>query len=87
MGESKLKLNDVYGSAKDQNKRQLCRFMQDMRRAGYKQRVYSDKAKWSGPAVVCGNEADVEIILSETKVPCLSVQRGSRFVVYPKQGL
>ena len=87
MGESKLKLNDVYGSAKEQNKRQLCRFMQDMRRAGYKQQVFSDKAKWSGPAVVCRSEEDVETVLAETKVPCFSVQKGTRFVVYPKQGL
>lgn len=86
MSDPKLKLNAVYETAKEQNKRQLCRFMQDMRRAGLKQRVYHDKLTWSGPAVVC-EEIEVESVLSQTNVPCLSVKKGHRFVVYPKQGL
>ena len=84
MTEPKLKLNDVYESAKEQNKRQLCRFMHDMKRAGLKQRVYHDKASWSGPAVVC---EDVATVTSQTNVPCLSAKKGERYVVYPKQGL
>jgi hypothetical protein len=84
MSDSKLKLNDVYESAKEQNKKQLCQFMQDMRRAGLKQRVYHDKLLWSGPAVVC---EDIASVLAQTNVPCLSVKKGQRFVVYPKQGL
>jgi len=84
MSDPKMKLNAVYETAKEQNKKQLCRFMQDMRRAGLKQRVYHDKLLWSGPAVVC---EDVEAVLAQTNVPCLSVQKGKRFVVYPKQGL
>jgi hypothetical protein len=84
MSEPKMKLNEVYEAAKEQDKRQLCRFMQDMRRAGLKQRVYHDNVSWSGPAVVC---EDAEAVIAETKVPCLSVKKGQRFVVYPKQGL
>lgn len=86
MSDSKLKLNAVYETAKEQNKKQLCRFMQDMRRAGLKQRVYHDNLLWSGPAVVC-EELELESVLAQTNVPCLSVKKGIRFVVYPKQGL
>ena len=86
MSHPKLKLNAVYETAKEQNKMQLCRFMQDMRRAGLKQRVYHDKVSWSGPAVVC-EEIDLKSVIAETNVPCLSVKRGSQFVVHPKQGL
>jgi len=84
MSDRKLKLNDVYESAKEQNKKQLCRFMLDMRRAGLKQRVYHDKLLWTGPAVVC---EDVEAVMENTSVPCLSIKKGDRFLVYPKQGL
>ena len=86
MSDPKLKLNAVYESAKEQKKKQLCRFMLDMRRAGLKQRVYHDKLLWSGPAVVC-KELEVESVLAQTNVPCLSVKKGRQFVVYPKQGL
>lgn len=84
MSDPKMKLNDVYETAKEQDKTQLCRFMRDMKRAGLKQRVYHGNLSWSGPAVVC---EDVATVLAETKVPCLSVKKGERFVVYPKQGL
>lgn len=84
MSDPKLRLNDVYESAREQNKKQLCRFMQDMRRAGLKQRVYHGKLSWSGPAVVC---EDAESVLAQTTVPCNAVKKGQRFVVHPKQGL
>ena len=84
MGTPKMKLNDVYESAMQQDKKQLCRFMRDMKRAGFKQRVYHGSPSWSGPAVLC---EDAAVVIAETKVPCLSVKKGQRFVVYPKQGL
>jgi hypothetical protein len=84
MSDPKMKLSEVYATAKTQDKKQLCRFMRDMKRAGLKQRFFRVQSSWSGPAVVC---ADVEAVLSETKVPCQSHQKGSRFLVHPKQGL
>ncbi len=84
MSQPKMKMNDVYASAKRQEKKQLCRFMRDMKRAGFKQRYFHGTSSWSGPAVVCNN---VESVLSETKVPCRSLQKGTRFLVHPKQGL
>ena len=84
MSSPRMKMNDVYATAKKQEKRQLCRFMRDMKRAGLKQRFFQSQSSWSGPAVVC---EDVETVLSETKVPCQSRQKGSRFLVHPKQGL
>ena len=84
MSNSKMKLNDVYATAKRQDKRQLCRFMRHMKRAGLKQRFFHGRSSWTGPAVVCEN---VEEVLSETDVPCQSVQKGLRFLVHPKQGL
>lgn len=84
MSQPKMKMNDVYATAKSQEKTQLCRFMRDMKRAGLKQRFFLSQSKWSGPAVVC---EDVETVLSETNVPCKSLQKGGRFLVHPKQGL
>lgn len=84
MSQPIRKLNDVYASAKEQNKTQLCRFMRDMKRAGHKQRFIEDSASWSGPAVLCD---DVRMVLSDTTVPCQSVPQGKRFLVHPKQGL
>ncbi|HLQ46770.1 MAG TPA: hypothetical protein VK137_18645 [Planctomycetaceae bacterium] len=84
MSNSKMKLNDVYATAKRQDKRQLCRFMRDMKRAGLKQRFFHGGSSWSGPAVVCEN---LDEVLSETDVPCQSVQKGLRYLVHPKQGL
>jgi uncharacterized protein (DUF169 family) len=80
MSQPKMKMSELYATAKTQEKKQLCRFM----RAGLKQRFFRGQSSWSGPAVVC---ADVESVLSETKVPCQSHQKGSRFLVHPKQGL
>lgn len=84
MSQPIRRLNDVYASAKEQKKTQLCRFMRDMKRAGHKQRFIEDRAAWSGPAVLCD---DVRAVLSDTNVPCLSVAKGDRFLVHPKQGL
>lgn len=84
MSDPKMKLSEVYGTAKEHDKTQLCRFMRDMKRAGLKQRVYYGRLSWSGPAVVC---EDIEAVLANTNVPCLSVKKGRRFVVYPRQGL
>lgn len=84
MSQPKMKMSDLYAAAKTQEKKQLCRFMRDMKRAGLKQRFFQSKSSWSGPAVVCAN---VELVLSETKVPCQTRQNGSRFLVHPKQGL
>ena len=84
MSLPRMKLKEVYATAKTQEKKQLCRFMRDMRRAGIKQRFFKGQSSWSGPAVVC---SDVEAVLAETKVPCKSYQKGSRYLVHPKQGL
>src|SRR5260221_14120907 len=80
MSEPVRKLNDVYASAKEQNKKQLCRFMRDMKRAGHRQRYFEDRVSWSGPPVLTD---DVRTVLSETTVPCLSVPQGTRFLVHP----
>ncbi len=84
MSHPKMKMSVVYATAKSQEKKQLCRFMRDMKRAGLKQRYFHGHSSWSGPAVVC---EDIESVLSETSVPCQSLQRGTRFLVHPKQGL
>jgi hypothetical protein len=82
-----MTLNTIYGLAKEQNKSELCRFMRDMRSAGFKQRVFRDKSSWHRPSVVCKSAHDVESLLKETKVPCETAKKGERFVVYPRQGL
>jgi hypothetical protein len=71
MGQPIRKLNDVYASAKEQNKKQLCRFMRDMKRAGHRQRFIEDSASWSGPNILRRHPHCVV-----GYVPCLSRAAG-----------
>ena len=76
MSEPKMKLNAVYEVAKEQNKKQLCRFMQDMRRADLpKQRVFIT-TNWRGPVprVVC---EDVESVIFANQCPLFVRQKGA----------
>lgn len=79
-----MTLNEIYKSAKQKQKFNICRFMKDMKKNGLKMREYHGRVYWHGPAVVCDSLQDV---LSNTKIKCKWDNLGLRWIVYPIQSL
>jgi hypothetical protein len=56
-------------------------FVEDMKNAGLKVKLYHGRYFWHGPSVDVNNLQDA---LSNTKVPCQWDNMGMLYVVYPK---
>ena len=79
-----MKLQEAYDLAKEKGKKDICRFMRDMKRAGFKMRYYEGRYFWKGPAVSCDYASDV---LAHTKVKCNWDCLGRGHIVYPRESL
>lgn len=79
-----MTLNELYQEAKAKGRKQICRFMRDMKRAGIRMQVYRGRFWWKGPGVVVKN---IHIPLHATKVKCQSDSMGKDVIVYPVESL
>ena len=81
-----MTLKEVWDKAREMGRKDVRRFMRDMKRAGLKSkmRFYQGRNFWTGPAVVVGY---LQEALSHTKVKCQWDRMGMGYVVYPHQSM
>ena len=79
-----MRLQVLYTTAKQKEKTQICQFMRDMKRHGFRLRHYLGRNLYEGPAVSCASISDA---MSKTQVPCQYDNLGKDYIVYPRQSL
>lgn len=79
-----MTLDELEIAAGEQNKADILKFMQDMRKAGLSLMFYQGRNFYKGPAVRVNMIQDG---LSLTKVKCNYDNLGKGYVVHPYQGL
>ena len=79
-----MDVEEMLEQARREGKADVCRFAEDMRRAGLEVRHYRGRFRWEGPAVVV---SDLQDALGATKVRCLWDHMGLDKIVYPRESL
>lgn len=79
-----MKLKEMYQAAKAAGKKDICRFMRDMKKAGVKMRWYQGRYMWKGPGVDVDHLGDG---YNKTMVTCQHDNMGRGWIVYPVQSL